>query len=66
MQAEIVDETDLFVDNERSITVNAAALAQVGGFSWRQKAGAGSLCLNENCCDCRGCALASLTALTLG
>lgn len=28
MQAEIVDETDLFVDNERSITVNAAALAQ--------------------------------------
>lgn len=30
MQAEIVDETDLFVDNERSITVNAAALAQVG------------------------------------
>jgi hypothetical protein len=30
MQAEIVDETDLYVDNERSITVNAAALAQVG------------------------------------
>jgi hypothetical protein len=28
MQAEIVDETDLFVDNERSITVNAALLAQ--------------------------------------
>lgn len=28
MQAEIVDETDLYVDNERSITVNAAALAQ--------------------------------------
>ena len=28
MQAEIVDETDLYVDNERSITVNAALLAQ--------------------------------------
>jgi hypothetical protein len=28
MQAEIVDETDLYVDNERSITVNSAALAQ--------------------------------------
>jgi metal transporter CNNM len=28
MQAEIVDETDLYVDNERLITVNAAALAQ--------------------------------------
>lgn len=28
MQAEIVDETDLYLDNERTIAVNAAALAQ--------------------------------------
>lgn len=28
MQAEIVDETDQFVDNERSVLVNAALLAQ--------------------------------------
>jgi Mrp family chromosome partitioning ATPase len=28
MQAEIIDETDQFIDNERSVVVNAAVLAQ--------------------------------------